>query len=270
MNAFVATPFLKCGSKTFHGQNVQSKPSTLTASVRMSSEKESSVFGKAGDSLWKENPFTGGFPGGEQFFKAWIDDGMTKDVPDMPDSMQSKTEFKPAKEKKSGVLALLDKTEFFNDFIGKGQTDPDDEDPDSEDSETAEEEKVDENLIPSESLYEAYFPASRRNIAPMINMVNEKDFVKDRVYLSMREVTASATDLYFPKETKNKAPIIEISYNGSSLNGASIKLSLDYVDNLPTLAPPPKSGEARASLVPGRGGGLKLEYSVAGEGVVNI
>lgn len=240
----------------------------------MATEKdstESPVFAKPGKSMWKENAFTGGFPGGEKFYLEWTEQGMTKDVPDMPASMQSSGEYtEPKVEPRSGILGKLDKIEFFKGAFVKPET--------SDTVETAEEseaipsvsESSSEDDAPNESLYAPYFPEKTRNLAPDIRMVYEKNFAKDRVYMAMTEVTASPTDVYFPKEMKNKAPIIEISYNGSSLGGASISVCLGAVDGLPTLPPTPKMGDAVTTLVPGRGGGLKLHYAVEGDASVSI
>eukprot|EP00181_Compsopogon_caeruleus_P003212 CAMPEP_0184686060 /NCGR_PEP_ID=MMETSP0312-20130426/21175_1 /TAXON_ID=31354 /ORGANISM="Compsopogon coeruleus, Strain SAG 36.94" /LENGTH=126 /DNA_ID=CAMNT_0027140777 /DNA_START=124 /DNA_END=504 /DNA_ORIENTATION=+ len=38
--------------------------------------------------MWKESWFTGGFPGGEGFFRQWVDDGMTGAVPDLEPERQ--------------------------------------------------------------------------------------------------------------------------------------------------------------------------------------
>lgn len=229
--------------------------------------KDSPVFGKAGDSMWKESLFTGGFPGGEAFYKAWAEDGMTKDVPDVPDSMQSKNEFKPTVLKKGGVLGKLDATEFFKGFVN--QPKEEEEDSDQKEPQPVAGEKIEDDPLPDESLYNMYYPASVRNLAPQIDIVYGGTFETDKVAVAMTEVTATPTDLYFPKETKGKAPVIQMFYNGS-LSSAYIKMSLDYIDGLPTLPPPPKKGDAVTKLVPGSGGGLKLEYAVEGTGGINI
>ena len=235
----------------------------------MATEKEPSAFGKQGKSLWKENVFTGGMPGGEAFFKAWVEDGMKTDFPDLPQSLQASSEYKPKVAKRTGVIPTLDNIEFFKGF----SRDPDPEEASSsestEEGEVAETTTVPEDEAPNDSLYAPYFPASARYLAPEIQITYEKNFYKDRVSLAMTEVTASPTDVYYPKEMKNKAPMIDISYNGN-LATAYVSVKLDDVDGLPTLPPPPKKGEAVTTLSPGPGGGLKLSYAVAGSGTVNI
>eukprot|EP00177_Eucheuma_denticulatum_P007965 GFKZ01014507.1.p2 GENE.GFKZ01014507.1~~GFKZ01014507.1.p2 ORF type:complete len:272 (-),score=47.82 GFKZ01014507.1:1632-2447(-) len=240
------------------------------ASFRMAADtedppKESPVFGKAGDSMWKESLFTGGFPGGEAFYKAWAEDGMTKDVPDMPESMQSKNDFKPKTVTKGGVLGKLDATEFFKSFADQVK---------EEEEESGEEEvqpvtgvKIEDDPVPDESLYKMYYPASIRYKAPEIDIVYGGAY--DKVGVAMTGVTATASEVYFPRESQGKAPVIEIFYNGT-MASAYVKMSMQDIDGLPTLPPPPKEGDAVTKLVPGRGGGLKLEFSVEGTGDINI
>lgn len=275
--AFVPTMGSAVGSKSFAGAAIETGPRHRVAAIRMAADtdtKESPAFGKAGKSQWKENPFTGGMPGGEAFYKAWVEDGMTKDVPDMPEFMQSRSEFKPVVEKKKGVMAMLDRTEFFKGF-SRSESDADEvsDEPSQEGSATSAETAVSPQApgdeAPDEALYAPYFPASVRNLAPEINMTYAKDFFKDRVSLAMTEVTASPADVYFPKEMKNKAPMIDINYTGN-LSTSSVTVCLAPVDGLPTLPPPAKTGDAVTSLVSGPGGGLKLSYDVVGEGNINI
>lgn len=222
--------------------------------------------------MWKENVFTGGFPGGEAFYRAWTDDGMTKNVPDMPADMQSDAKFTPEVEERKGLIARLDALEYFKGAFVKspGPTPPSGEDDEEAPEDDPESEEKSSDVAPDESLYSAYFPASIRNLAPEITMVYEKSFEKDRVCMAMTEVTASATDVYYPKEMKNKAPIIDVSYNGSSLAGASISVRMGDIEGLPTLPPPATVGDSVTTLVPGRGGGLKLEITVEGDDSIKI
>ncbi len=104
----------------------------------------------------------------------------------------------------------------------------------------------------------------------MISIVYEKDLYKDRVSMAMGEVSADASDVHYPKYRKNMAPIIKIDYNGSSLAGAGISVSMAEIEPLPPTAPPVADGETVTKLVPGVGGGLKLEFEVQGEGPVNV
>lgn len=275
--AFIQTTTLRLSSFT-SSSSVDVKPRSSSrlscANIRMSESKtdtsEPPVVGIAGQSQWKENLFAGGFPGGEAFFKKWIDEGMDGDVPDMPKSMQPSAEFKPTSVPRTGVLADLDKTEFFKDFVGK-ETEEDEE----AEAEAAESfafqaraevdevapNKILETEIPSDEVYGKYFPSEIRNLAPMID-IQYNGSPYDKVGLSMNPVNASYTDLYYPKETKNKAPFLDIFYSGS-LATASVRLSLDLVEGLPTLPPPTKSNDAAVHLEPGSGGGLKLNFETA-------
>lgn len=273
--AFVPAPGLTVGPKSFRGTSISSaRVAPRVASLRMAADtdsKEPSRFTTVGNSLWKENVFTGGFPGGEAFYRAWTDDGMTKNVPDMPADMQSNAKFKPEVEEKTGLIARLDAMEFFKGAFVKSPkpTPPSGEDGEEAPEEDPESEAKNSDVAPDESLYSAYFPASIRNLAPEITMVYEKSFEKDRVSMAMTEVTASATDVYYPKQMKNKAPIIDISYNGS-LVGASVSVRMGDIEGLPTMPSPANVGDPVTALVPGRGGGLKLEISVEGDDSIKI
>lgn len=270
---------------------------TPVATVRMTvteDKKEPSVVGIQGKSMWKETLYAGGFPGGEAFFLKWISDGMSGDVPDVPQFMQPSGEFKPTTITKTGVLADLDRTEFFDDFIGQSsetneQDDISDSSPDtasnssspdtSSDSsspDTASSVRLglvadDDSLpsdvlkteIPDDTLYGKYFPEARRNIAPEITFrydKNSSNHEHDRVSMAMLPVVASPTDVYFPKEVKNKAPFIEIFYP-NSIATASVRLTLETVDPLPSTAPPPRGEETIVAMLPGSGGGLKLNFN---------
>lgn len=278
--AFVPALGATLRSNSFMGASVAPATPPRLSTVRMAEGQRATppdsgtpVFGKSGKSLWKENLFTGGFPGGEMFFRTWLDEGMMRDVPDLPDSLQPKTAYKPKKKKESGgILEKLDAMEFFKDFIGIGSRDDDGDDDyaGKKDKKTSKggQRRTDSGK-PDEPLYSSYFPAKTRDPAPDTRIVQEESFKKDRVYMAMKEVKASSVDVYFPKDLKGKAPIIEMFYNGS-MKSAYISLRFDEVEGLPTLPPPPKRGDAVSSLVPGRGGGLRLKYSIEGEGEVNI
>lgn len=292
--AFVPTAAVKLSARTsFHGVAIdapvaQRVASQRVASWRMSDDKESPAYGKAGDSMWKENPFTGGIPGGETFYRSWIESGMKGDFPDLPDSLQPKTDFNPPSEEADGLLAKLDEIEFFPKFVSKKTKELPIEQspsaaPDLSEQRGVPELVIDRNAAPEPVIeqraapepvtvideVEKYFPAERRNLAPFLDIVHTKDCIEDRVYLAMKEVTASATDLYYPKHRKNKAPVIEIQYYGS-LAAASVSVSMPVIEPLPTIPPPPRVGDAVTTLVPGSGGGLKLNYQVLGEGPINI
>ncbi|PXF49306.1 hypothetical protein BWQ96_00880 [Gracilariopsis chorda] len=273
--AFVLTPNSTIGVTAFRGDHVSHKsnqrPRTRTARVRMAVKEDSdSLWTSVGKTKFKENVFTGGMPGGEAFYRAWIEDGMEKDVPDVPSGFQPKAAFKPKEEVKTGILADLDKTEFFEGFNMPAESD--EEKPASgeeKEGETVPEQAADDSG-PNPALYEKYFPDSVRNKAPEIKIVYENDYLKDRVSVAMTEVTASFSDVYYPKEMKNKAPVIDISYNGN-LATASVSVSMEHIEGLPTLPPPPKAeGDTITSLVPGAGGGLKLQFDVAGAGPANV
>lgn len=236
-------------------------------------KEEPPVVGKAGDSMWKENLFAGGFPGGEQFFKAWIEDGMKANVPDMPNKLQPTSAFVPVDETKTGVLAKLDATEFFK---GLESTEPDvDADVDEADdtssgdpisaSRTLLADEILDYLaieVPDESLYAPYFPKETRFLAPdiIIDYEYKKNSPYDRVGLAMTEVTASPTQVYYPKESVNKAPVITLNYPENSPTSAYVKVSMQEIEPLPALGPPPKKGEIVTTLVPGNSGGLKLNF----------
>lgn len=269
--AFVPSLTAPLRATAFSGAAVDTAAPRRVAALRMSDgDNGSSEFGKAGDSMWKENLFTGGFPGGEAFFKSWIEDGGTADVPDMPADMQASAEFTPKSTEKNTFLSKLDKIEFFKGFTSDAQPDAESGEDTADALAPESAPTVPDSDVPDPALYEQYFPAAIRNLAPEINIMYEKNFVKDRVSVAMTEVTASATDLYFPKWKKNKAPIIEFFYDGSSLATAAISLKMDEIEPLPTCPPPAKVGETITSLVPGAGGGLKLEFAVQGTGPVNV
>lgn len=293
--AFVPAPCAALRSNSFMGVSITAAAPPRLSTVRMGDEQrtlppdsDTPIFGKSGKSLWKENLFTGGFPGGEMFFRTWLDEGMMRDVPDLPDSLQPRTAHKPKKKKKSGgILEKLDATEFFKDFIGMGSSDDEGDDDEGDDDEGGDDEGGDDyagkknvkkgkgatrrkdSKAPNESLFSSYFPARTRNLAPDIRIVYEKSFENDYVSMAMKEVKPSPIDVYFPKNLKGKAPIIEMFYNGS-MKSAYVSVRFDAVEGLPTLPPPPKQGEAVSKLVPGRGGGLRLKYLVEGEGELNI
>ena len=242
----------------------------------MVTDRERESFAKVGQgSQWRENVFVGGFPGGEQFYLDWVDRGMTGDVPDLPEYLQSKTPFKESVDstKKPGILARLDATEFFQGIgeaiSGDKKAEPEETAPDP----TVEMEVVPEgDAPPNPSLYEKYFPADRVNRAPEIIIEYYKktsNQLKHRVGVAMREVTASPADLYFPKEMKGKAPVINIFYSGN-LSTASVTVAMKDIEGLPPLVSPQPDGETVTSLVPGPGGGLKLDFAVQGQGPVNV
>lgn len=241
-----------------------------------SQEEESGPLGIVGKSLWKENMFAGGFPGGEAFFKKWVEEGALGDIPDVPKAMQPSSDFVPKVLEKTGVLAALDKLEFFGDFLTDNEPD--------ENEQTMKEEKgskpkskskveyrkastLDDDMppseilttdIPDEDLYSEYYPSSVRNLAPEI-IIRSEGMSTDCVSISMTEVTASPTDLYYPKETKNKAPFIDIYYPGSE-DKASVNLRMDVVEPLPTSKVEAEAMQPSAKAIIGPGGGLKLTF----------
>lgn len=307
-------------------------------------------------SSWRETFFgvgvAGGIPGGEKFYRDWVDSGMEGEFSDMPEKLQPG---QPKVEKPKSAPTLLervDKMEFFKDYEGVGVEEEEEKltgvagaaskagsaakgaatsaldrlasltgkktdgasdaaasaasktikiggkavskassavssvasdaanafTSDASEKQTlverasmiadamAEVAAAADPEAPDESLYAPYFPKATRNLAPDLSFVCERDFYKDRVSMAMTEVKAKCTDVYFPKETEGKAPIIDISYNGV-LTGASISVKLDDVTPLPATAPLVPAGVPAASLVPGSGGGLKLEYIVDGQEV---
>lgn len=270
--AFVSTPSPSLRVTSFFTAHVDCRPvkSASTARISMEAkEKSPSMWSSAGETMFKENIFTGGMPGGEAFYRAWLADGMSKEMPDVPASSQPSAEFKEVVEIKTGISALLDRTEFF-----KGFTMPSDE-PDkiaSEDDEETEplNPKEADDAPPDPALYEMYYPTEVRNKAPEIKIEYYNDYLRDNISMAMTEVSASFTDLYFPKDMKNRAPVIDVCYHGS-LAHASVTLTMKPIFGPPTLPPPPKqAGDIITKLVPGVGGGLKLEFDVAGEQTTNV
>jgi len=238
----------------------------------------------------------GGFPGGEDFFKKWVDDGMTGEVPDLPEELQSKTPFQEPD-------AVIDPREWYADMvpvpeglisqpkvsemIGKaGDAVANAVDDLAAATGTAGAAaaaasgavtKVAKKKVggaraaaasssddgPNPALYEQFYPADKRYLAPHI-AISEAN---DRVGLSMNAVEAGFYERYFPKERLNKAPVIDIFYSGS-LNTASVSLKMEEVEGLPAVAVVPK-GDVQTSLVPSSGGGLKLDFSISGGEALN-
>lgn len=242
----------------------------------------------------------GGFPGGEAFFKQWLDEGMTGDVPDMPDELQSRTEFEAPEPK-------VDPREWYADMVPvpKGLTSKPKLSETLSAAGSAVESAVDNVASaasesgavvaavasdgvsgakkaakkvakkvgattsndgaegPDPALYEKYYPADKRNLAPNINLSD----TDQRVSMNMAPVESGFYERFYPKETLNKAPVIDIFYSGA-LSTASVSLKMAEVEGLPALAIVPK-GEVQTSLVPSAGGGLKLDFSVSGGETLN-
>lgn len=251
--AFVVTPSTHgLRVSRFTTQGVDARPQRLsTASrVRMAADNSSDAddpkpVGSAGKSLWKEDLFVGGFPGGEGFFKKWVEDGMLGDVPDIPKAFQPSSEFNPKEVVKEGFLAALDKIEFF-----KGV------------------EAIENFLTGDDGNQEpsSPSPSSSSKTKPSVQASKpqkKEDFVPPATKDSEVPDKSLYTE-YFPDSYLNKAPMIDIHYSGS-LSTASVRVSLETVEPLPTLPPPPKKGEPVTSLKKGSGGGLKLDISIFGD-----
>lgn len=73
-----------------------------------------------GSSLWRENIFVGGFPGGEEAFNDWVDCGARHNVPDLPDFLQPHPKQEKPQPKKLPGLTDLEKKSFAPMF-GKSQ-----------------------------------------------------------------------------------------------------------------------------------------------------
>lgn len=116
---------------------------------------------------------------------------------------------------------------------------------------------------PDPALFERYYPADIRNLAPNISVSKDADMVS----MNMAPVESAFYERFYPKESLNKAPVIDIFYSGS-LNTASVSLKMDEVEGLPALAIVPK-GDVQTNLVPSAGGGLKLNFSVSGGDSLN-
>lgn len=236
----------------------------------------------------------GGFPGGEAFFKQWLAEGMTGDVPDMPDELQSRTEYEAPEPK-------VDPREWYADMVPvpKGLKSKPKLSETLSAAGSAVESAVDDlasaasesgsvvaavasdgvsgvkkaakkvakkvgaasadgDAGPDPALYDKYYPADKRNLAPHINLSD----ADQQVSMNMAPVESGFYERFYPKETLNKAPIIDIFYSGA-LSTASVSLKMAEVEGLPTPAIVPK-GEVQTSLVPSAGGGLKLDFSISG------
>lgn len=226
-----------------------------------------------GSSEWREDVFTGGFPGGEGAYYKWIEEGGEADVPDLPDFLQPKADSGAAVAEKGAIAGVMD---FISDklpFGGKGDAPADKpvtlkiggRSVVAEPTPMAAPAAPVDPEAPAESLFEKYYPKATRFLAPHISIVDERDFRMDKVGVSMEEVTASPVDVHYPKETKNKAPVITLDYNGN-LATASLSMVMKEIEPLPSSIGPVKNGETVTKLLPGRGGGLKLEFDVQGEG----
>lgn len=231
------------------------------------SEEQKKSFAKIwGSSEWREDVFTGGFPGGEANFQKWLEAGGKADVPDLPDFLQPKSESSAKAGKTSVIGGVMD---MLSDTFGGGKKDgvevADGGVAVAAPPQTSVEPGVADSDAPSEALYSMYYPEATRNLAPFISIIDERAFAKDKVGVSMQEVTASAVDVHFPKQTKNKAPIITVDYSGN-LATASVSVAMKEIEPLPTPAAPVAKGETVTTLVAGRGGGLRLQFDVEGEG----
>lgn len=296
--AFVCSPSLSALRVSgFTASPIDTKPRRATATaaagrVRMDATNspdpdDPKEWGSAGKTPWKDNMFVGGFPGGEGFFKKWVEEGLSGDVPDIPKAFQPTSEFKPKKIVKEGFLAALDKLEFFEDLKDMIISDDDDEEDGDEEQgqyassngakpkkkskafveEEEEEDKPPGSLdteVPDKSLYEKYFPDQYLNKAPQIFIEYNKSN-QDRVGVAMTPVTASPADVHYPKERKNKAPIINIYYPGS-LASAHVQVSFEEVVPTTDMIKLPTKANVITSLKEGSGGGLKLDISIAGGG----
>lgn len=295
--AFVCSPStatLRVSGFTAGG--IDTKPRRATAAagrVRMDATNspdpdDPKPFGSAGKTPWKDNLFVGGFPGGEGFFKKWVEEGLSGDVPDIPKAFQPTSEFKPKEIIKDGLLAALDKLEFFQgleDLLPGGDDDDEEDEDDEEDSQpsassrpkskkpkkskaASEDDDVPpgslDREVPDKSLYDKYFPEKYLNKAPHIFIEYNKSN-RDRVGVAMSSVTAAPADVHFPKEMKNKAPMIRIYYTGN-IASAYVQMTFEEVKPPTTLPKPTMKGDVITSLKTGSGGGLKFDISIAGGG----
>lgn len=273
VNAGASAPLLRTSAYT--GDAVTSVRASRVVSARRNAAAtrmliEDGEVTPTKGSKWKENLFTGGIPGGEQFYKEWIEKGMTAEFQDMPDRLQPTAPERKKAPKDRGLLGKLDATEFFSGDFVKGTTAVEEETTEEESVGTSgpivEDTDTGDAEAPDEALFAPYFPKETRNLAPDFSFVSEGDFYKDRVSMAMTEVTAKASEVYFPKEMSGKAPIIDIFYAGTPTT-ASISVSMQDIEPLPALPAPPKAGEPTTAMVTGPGGGLKLEYVVDGDNI---
>jgi hypothetical protein len=75
-------------------------------------------------SKWKENLFTGGIPGGEEFYRKWIEEGAKGNFDDMPDYLQPSAKRIELPKKAPGLVERLNKMEFFKGFSKKSDSTP--------------------------------------------------------------------------------------------------------------------------------------------------
>lgn len=249
--------------------------------IRMAglTDKERKSFAKVGGaSKWRENLFTGGFPGGEAAFQAWMEEGMKGEVEDLPDYLQPTKSFEKSSDSRAipTVLETAEKAEFFKTFkdavssaVSKeapadGEEAPVElkfsSEPGSGTAATAVAPAAPTTEAPSPTLYEKYFPADKQNLAPHIDIVYGDDPKYHKVGVSMQEVSYNGTEAYFPKEYSGMAPFIDIDYNGN-LATAKVGVRMDMVNPLPSIPPPVAKGDTVTKLVPGAGGGLKLDFT---------
>lgn len=78
---------------------------------------EDGEFSSAKNTKWRENLFTGGIPGGEVFFRKWVEDGMKDKIPDLPEKLQASSQPRQKPEKDRGILGALDRMEFIKGFV---------------------------------------------------------------------------------------------------------------------------------------------------------
>uniref|UniRef100_A0A7S0ZJ31 Uncharacterized protein n=1 Tax=Timspurckia oligopyrenoides TaxID=708627 RepID=A0A7S0ZJ31_9RHOD len=86
MSAFVGS-----GGSGFIGGN-GSVGSRQVCAIRRVSTSSSTVMMSGVDPMWKTE-LTGGFPGGEAFYKKWISEGMTGDIPALDEKRQPKGDY---------------------------------------------------------------------------------------------------------------------------------------------------------------------------------
>lgn len=124
--AFVAVPGSApqaLRASNFHGRAVTEARASSAAAVP--SRRATRMLVEDGEvaptkgSKWKENLFTGGIPGGEEFYRKWIADGMEGDFPDLPERMQPSQPKLEAPAKEPSFLKRVDSMEFFKEFEGE-------------------------------------------------------------------------------------------------------------------------------------------------------
>jgi hypothetical protein len=119
--AFVNGPAPVLGLTSFAGATVcpGARPGLAVVPVSHSTPCmliENGMVTSTSGSKWKENVFTGGIPGGEEFYQKWIEEGANGNFDDMPDYLQPSAKRVELPEKAPNLVERLNRMEFFKGF----------------------------------------------------------------------------------------------------------------------------------------------------------